>query len=98
MSRNTSITHLVVTGISLGGGLSVISYIDIVNAKAFPTYDITTFGAPRVGNKEWALNFDRVSKNSQRRFVVNGDPVANMPSCLTILCNYKQTGVKYNCY
>ena len=51
MSKNTTISHLIITGISLGGGLSVISYLDIVSANIFPKIDITTFGAPRVGNK-----------------------------------------------
>lgn len=30
--------------------------------------------------------------------MVNGDTVAVMPTCLTLLCNYKQTGIKFTCY
>jgi predicted lipase len=51
MSKQTKISTLDITGISLGGGLTVISYIDIAAAKIFPTVRITTYGAPRVGNK-----------------------------------------------
>lgn len=29
---------------------------------------------------------------------MNGDPIANMPSCITLLCSYKQVGFKINCY
>jgi len=98
MSRQTKISTLDITGISLGGGLTVISYIDIAAAKIFPTVRITTYGAPRVGNKEWANHFDQITSTKSKRFVVNGDTVAVMPTCLTLLCNYKQTGIKFTCY
>lgn len=87
-----------VTGISLGGGLTVISFVDIFNAKIFSNIKVTTFGAPRVGNKEWADYFDTLTGGKQKRYVVNGDTVAVMPTCLTLLCSYKQTGIKLTCY
>ncbi len=98
MSKQTQISTLHITGISLGGGLTVISYIDIAATKIFPNIRVTTYGAPRVGNKEWAANFDKVTGLKAKRYVVNGDTVAGMPTCLTLLCNYKQTGIKLNCY
>ncbi len=98
MSRQTGINTLHITGISLGGGLTVISYIDIVASNIFPNIRLTTFGAPRVGNKEWAGHFDKITGTKTKRYVVNGDPVAGMPSCLTLLCSYKQVGIKLNCY
>jgi hypothetical protein len=54
----TSLDTLIITGISLGGGLSVISFIDINHAQIFSKVKVTTFGAPRVGNKYWAAYFD----------------------------------------
>lgn len=98
MSKQTKINTLFVTGISLGGGLTVISFVDILNAKIFSNIKVTTFGAPRVGNKEWATHFDALTAGKQKRYVVNGDTIAGMPTCLTLLCSYKQTGIKLNCY
>lgn len=98
MSKQTKITNLHITGISLGGGLTVISYIDINAAKIFPTIRVTTYGAPRVGNKNWADHFDQLTNTKAKRYVVSGDPVAGMPTCLTLLCSYKQVGYKLTCY
>lgn len=58
---------------------------------------VITFGAPRVGNKNYAENFDKLTNNKSMRFIVKGDPIVVMPSCLTTLCNYKHTGVQYVC-
>ena len=54
----TGLKTLYITGISMGGGLAVLAYIDIVHQNFFPTVKVTTFGAPRVGNKYWAAHFD----------------------------------------
>lgn len=98
MSKQTKISTLHITGISLGGGLTIISYIDVAATKIFPTIRVTTYGAPRVGNKEWANHFDQITNTKSKRYVVSGDPVAGMPTCLTLLCNYKQVGIKLTCY
>ena len=98
MSKQTKISNLHITGISLGGGLTVISYIDIVAAKIFPTIRVTTYGAPRVGNKNWADHFDQLTNSKAKRYDVSGDPVAAIPTCLTLLCSYKQVGYKLTCY
>jgi len=58
MKKYTGLETLYITGISMGGGLSVISYIDINHLGLFKEVKITTFGAPRVGNKYWAAHFD----------------------------------------
>lgn len=52
---------LIITGISLGGGLSCLSYVDIKKEEIFDDIEIITFGAPRVGNKKWAAWFDDYS-------------------------------------
>ncbi len=61
IQRITGIKTLQITGISMGGGLSVISYIDINHAELFNKVRVTTFGAPKVGNKEWADHFDMIT-------------------------------------
>lgn len=66
----TKLNLLYITGISLGGGLSVISYIDINQQKIFPTVKVTTYGAPRVGNKNWADHFDSITGKKTKRFLV----------------------------
>jgi len=37
INSQTKLKKLYITGISLGGGLAVISYIDILNSKIFET-------------------------------------------------------------
>lgn len=86
-----------ITGISLGGGLAVISYIDIINSKIFDKVDVVTFGAPRVANKYYADYFDGLTGSKSKRYAVKGDPIPVMPECLTVLCNYKHTGQQYTC-
>jgi hypothetical protein len=46
--------RLIITGISLGGGLAMISYVDISHYNIFKNIEIITFGSPRVGNANWA--------------------------------------------
>jgi len=73
MKVATGLKTLYITGISMGGGLSVISYIDINQQGIFETVKITTFGAPRVGNKYWAAHFDLITGRKARRFYIKGD-------------------------
>lgn len=94
----TKLDYLIITGISLGGGLSVISYVDINQQAIFSKVKVITFGAPRVGNKYWAAHFDLITLGRTRRYIVSGDPIVILPRCLTLLCTYRQTGVKIVCY
>lgn len=94
----TKLDYLIITGISLGGGLAVISHIDIDHEAIFKRVRVVTFGAPRVGNKNWATHFDKITNRASKRYVVSGDPVAVMPKCLTLLCNYGYTGILITCY
>ena len=98
LKAETGIIKLHITGISLGGGLAVISFIDINHAELFDTIKVTTFGAPRVGNKHWAAHFDLITMGKTRRYIVSGDPIVVMPRCLTLLCTYRHTGIKIVCY
>jgi hypothetical protein len=93
----TQLDTLYITGISLGGGLAVISYIDINHENIFQKVKVTTYGAPRVGNKHWAEYFDGITNGKTRRYQVEGDPIVVLPRCLTLLCTYRQTGIKIVC-
>ncbi len=73
MKKVTGLKTLYITGISMGGGLSVISYIDINQQKLFENVKITTYGAPRVGNKHWAAHFDDITGRKARRYFIKGD-------------------------
>lgn len=93
----TKLNKIYITGISLGGGLSVISYIDVKNSGIFPDVQVINYGSPRVANKFYAEYFDNFTNNRTRRFIVKGDPIVVLPECLTILCNYKHVGAQYVC-
>jgi hypothetical protein len=93
----TGLKKIYITGISLGGGLSVISEIDVKNAKIFDQVQVINYGSPRVANKYYADFHDAASGNSTVRFIVKGDPIVVLPECLTILCNYKHVGRQYVC-
>lgn len=54
IQKQTGLKRIFITGISLGGGLSVISYIDVKNSAIFEQVEVITFGAPRVANKNYA--------------------------------------------
>ena len=93
-----SVSHtnrLIITGISLGGALSLLSYVDIAAAKIFSNIEIVTFGAPRVGNNKWAEWFDEQTNST--RFFLDTDPIPVLPRCLTLLCTYQQTGTRISC-
>lgn len=87
--------RLIITGISLGGALSCLSYVDIQKSGIFQNVEIITFGAPRVGNNKWATWFDSII--SSTRYFIKADPIAVLPRCLTLICNYKQTGTAIVC-
>lgn len=97
IQKQTKFDTLYITGISLGGGLAGISYIDIRVENIFKNLHVTTFGAPMVGNKKWVEFFDQVTGGKSYRYFIKGDPIVVLPSCLTALCNYQQTGVQIVC-
>ncbi len=82
--------HLIITGISLGGGLADLSFVDIQHHEIFDTVEVITFGAPKVGNKKWANWFNTVT-DSVRLYLKN-DPIPKLPICFTPICNYRQAG------
>jgi len=97
IQNQTGFNTLYITGISLGGGLAVISFIDIRTYHIFTHVHVTTFGAPRVGNKKWAAFYDSITNKKSLRYIIKGDPITVLPHCLTLLCNYGHTGIQIVC-
>lgn len=79
-----------VTGISLGGALAKIALVDFKAIELFDQIEVRTFGAPRVGNHKWAQFFNSLVE--EHAYVVDKDPIPKLPQCLTLLCNYGDTG------
>jgi hypothetical protein len=87
--------NLIITGISLGGGLACVGFVDILHAQLFSNVRVVTFGAPRVGNRAWAEWFD---KNANlKRYYIREDPIAFLPRSIPGICNYKPSGVAIRC-
>lgn len=97
IKAQTGLNKLYITGISLGGGLAYLSFIDINYDKIFDTIKVVTFGSPRVGNKHWAKHFNALTNGQSRRYLIKGDPITILPECLTFFCGYKHTGIKIVC-
>lgn len=96
LKKRSCTRHLIITGISLGGGLSSISYVDIAKTGMFDQVEVITFGSPRVGNDKWANWFN--TQVLSRRYYIKGDPIAVLPTCLfRFICNYKQVGIPIEC-
>ena len=96
LRKHVHTKRLIITGISLGGGLACISFVDIQTSKEFNDIEVITFGAPRVGNRKWADWFDTLTNST--RIYITEDPIVFLPRCLTIACNYKQTGRPIVCH
>ena len=79
IKEETKLDRLYITGISLGGGLSVISFNDIKNSNVFGDVKVLNYGAPRVANKYYAEYFDNLTKKSSKRYIVKGDPIVVLP-------------------
>ena len=95
--KQTNLKKIYITGISLGGGLSVISYVDVLNSKIFDQVEVINYGAPRVANKYYADYFDGLTQRRSKRYIVKGDLIVVLPECLTLLCNYKHVGNQFVC-
>lgn len=89
-------TRLIITGISLGGGLAALSFVDIKASGEFENLEVITFGSPRVGNKKWANYFNSIA--TATRIYIRRDPINFLPRCITPICNYSPVGVRVVCY
>lgn len=97
MIASSHTKHLIITGISLGGGLASLSYVDIRLLKAFDKIEIITFGAPRVGNANWAKWLETLVDPDPVHICIKSDPICVLPRCFTPICNYRHSGVGYSC-
>lgn len=73
--------NIQVTGHSLGGALSTLAIVDLYNElhnRTKGNWYLTTYGSPRVGNKEFSKYFDEKIKNAFRH-VHNGDITVQVP-------------------
>ncbi|NEO30654.1 MAG: lipase family protein [Symploca sp. SIO3C6] len=76
---NHQLSHVTVTGHSLGGALATLCAVDIqYNFSDKVSIEIYTFGAPKVGNKGFREAFNRRVPNSYR-FVNGMDIVPELP-------------------
>jgi len=87
--------RLIITGISLGGALAELSFVDIQKSRMFENVQVITWGAPRVGNIEWVEWFNIHTKS--QRFFIQQDPIPDFPHCLFGLCRYAQTLYGISC-
>jgi triacylglycerol lipase len=68
---------IVLTGHSLGGAIATIA--GGTNFMPLRTY-VVTFGSPKVGDKDFVINFNKTNPISQSwRFVFEADPVTELP-------------------
>lgn len=93
----TGLNKLYISGISLGGALAGLAFIDLEHNKVFDDIKVITFGSPRVGNKRWAKHFDSLTNGESRRYLIKGDPITILPACITFFCGYRHAGVKIVC-
>ena len=66
LTQKYNTNNLIITGHSLGGALATILSFDLIYNNY--SYDIllTTFGSPRVGNKEFVKYFEKLNLYSKR--------------------------------
>jgi len=97
IKRQTGLNKLYITGISLGGALAGLAFIDLHYDNIFDTIKVVTFGSPRIGNRKWANHFNSLTNGESRRYLIKGDPITILPECLTFFCGYRHAGIKIVC-
>ncbi|KAG9288661.1 hypothetical protein G9A89_006762 [Geosiphon pyriformis] len=72
----------VLTGHGLGGAYAVLAGLALINIPTFQDEQIiiTTFGEPRIGNKEFAEYVDNIQNFKIYRFTHTIDPFVQMPA------------------
>jgi triacylglycerol lipase len=68
------------TGHSLGGALATLAAARCALERQIPVAGLQTFGQPRVGNRKFAVNLERVLANRYFRFMNHADTVPGLPS------------------
>lgn len=85
-SLSSGIRHLWITGHSLGGAIAteLSAHLMINTIEHFPRWEISTFGAPRLGDEQFREHYeshvgDNYPCKSHWNFVNEGDPVPHLP-------------------
>jgi hypothetical protein len=81
LKENNEIKNIVYTGHSLGGGLATIALMNYSHKYPNLKHVCVTFGAPRVGNKDFRIRFNN-SCSFSKRYVNYYDPVPSLPFSL----------------
>ncbi|HIJ97017.1 MAG TPA: lipase family protein [Desulfuromonadales bacterium] len=69
-----------ITGHSLGGALATLAIAKLHAEQKIDAHSLYTFGQPRVGNMQFANNFNQLFKSKAFRFVNNNDIVPRIPT------------------
>jgi len=77
------LNNIYITGHSLGGALATLSAWHLTFCVGIIIDSIYTFGSPRIGNKEFVINYDLNLKSITFRVVNNCDIVTRVPTRLT---------------
>ena len=80
---------LFLTGHSLGGALATLSAIRLVKSGQ-PVNALYTYGSPRVGNRDFRSEFNRLLLDRAFRFVNDEDGVARLPMKALGYCHVGQ--------
>ncbi len=80
-----------VTGHSLGAALATLACARLEMEEKRPVQGLYLYGSPRVGDKVFAREYDRICKAKTFRFVNNNDAVTRVPVPLKLF-PYKHVG------
>ncbi len=67
-------------GHSLGGAVAQLLAAQIVTDMNLPVDAVVTFGSPKVGDANWELVYESLLHRATHRWVVQDDPVPNLPA------------------
>ena len=77
---NKKVKHILITGHSLGGALSSILSFRLKKSHGISPRLIYTFGQPRVGNIEFAKDYDNLLGNNTYRIINENDFIPKLPN------------------
>jgi hypothetical protein len=105
LKKQTGFKNIILTGHSLGAGISQLMMMEFKKYKSFNSMTITTynFGQPRIGDLQYSIFVSEHTKNELYRFTHYKDIVPHIPpremnyfhSCNEIYEN--ENGDLYNC-
>jgi len=80
------VNHVLITGHSLGGALSILCAVDLEYNFPDKDYEVILFGAPRVGNRAFQQSYHKRVPNTIR-FENGNDMVSKLPSASMGYCH-----------